>query len=936
MKDPLFGPGSVFLLKKHFEVPINDTGVDQIFYDSQRNPVVVRPGEPMYQKLRQQFKLSDYFISSDLWEAQRKLEEMRRKWGCSGKKLKLALRNDAPGIGDMVMATCIPKAFKEAFGKDVIITVFTTDTLKEVLYGNPYIDEVSTRLQDCTSAAFDLLLNVNEMELKCEPRWHEVGLKHKRNRTAVLLSELGLWLINKTPVYVVSEKEKKWAKRQLAQRKLLHKSPIVGVSLCSSAKARTYAHIAEVVKLLKKKGYSVVLLDEKDSEGRYVYSIREVAALINECDVVVAPDSALLHIAGALKKRIVGLFGHTDGRIFCEDYEKASVLQGTCPLKRRSEPCWWKLECVEGGKTYRERSNFGFVSCLSNIKPNEVVKTVEKQLREPSRILIALLTYNNLVMTKKAYESIRSWHNYDVFVIDNKSTDGTTKWLKEIGVEFVSKKSSVAEAQNIAIKKALEGDYDFLLLLNNDLVLRADYIDEIVAEAKATGAQAMAGTVLAKTPPWDVDEAIEFEKGHNEEVVDLIAGDFSATLLSRECLEKVGFFDEQFTPRYIEDNDYILRLRLGGGKFLRTSSAQYYHCLGAVIRTLEDEKKLHEERWNKNIAKFEAKWGIHPHSPQVLQRLGLEWFSRVRGVKVIDAIEEALGGGKSGRILVQRSMGGYGDIIFSTVIGRALKERYKERVHIHYSVPQEFVPLLRSYPYIDSASSVEETVGSFLFTIDITDLEFRVELQEISKHGEVKTPRSKIYLDVLGVEGDIKPEYFPTKEELQWAENEWGESDGAHRVVVVLKGSNKLKEWPGMPKVVERLRSSGQNVKVLDEGGKYAHTFREACALVARADVVISPDSGISNAAAALNVPTVTIFSNRNGKVFAKMFESMIPVQGSCPYLEEGYCDFKVPCFGTGPHRAKENIDIPMCLKGLSVDRVYSEAQKVLHSEVNK
>jgi ADP-heptose:LPS heptosyltransferase len=151
------------------------------------------------------------------------------------------------------------------------------------------------------------------------------------------------------------------------------------------------------------------------------------------------------------------------------------------------------------------------------------------------------------------------------------------------------------------------------------------------------------------------------------------------------------------------------------------------------------------------------------------------------------------------------------------------------------------------------------------------------------------------------------------------------------RILVVPKGSNKLKEWPDMNCLIKKLYEHGLGVIALNGAKeKYKHTFRRAAALVAVSDLVISPDSGISNLAGALNIPAITIFSNRNGENFKKMFKSMIPIQGDCPHREKNYCDFFCPCFGSGPHRAKENIRIPDCLKKLKMKKIYDVVEKVL------
>jgi len=65
-----------------------------------------------------------------------------------------------------------------------------------------------------------------------------------------------------------------------------------------------------------------------------------------------------------------------------------------------------------------------------------------------------MLTFNLLDKTKQAIESIRSWHDWDLFVIDNESTDGTQEWLKSKISHFRFKKRRLWHRLKISALKS--------------------------------------------------------------------------------------------------------------------------------------------------------------------------------------------------------------------------------------------------------------------------------------------------------------------------------------------------------------------------------------------------------------------------------------------------------------------------------------------------
>lgn len=868
----------------------------ECFYDSYNNLIILRPGESKFEAIYNELNLSTYFISPELWDNQRRvMEVLVRK-----SPVEVLIKMDRFfGVGDVVCATTVPKAYKVVYEGSVRIYVWCNREVGSILENNPFIDEI---FYDKPQREFDIEVDLNTVEFKWKIRQIE-ELKGLKSRSFGILDNLGLYLFNRTPVVVLNGEELEWAKNKRAELG----SPLIGIQRQASCKTRTYPRSDELVKWLSNK-YNVVVLDEKE-DGKWKYSLREMASLISVCDVVVCPDSSCLHIAGALKKPIVGLFGHTDGLIISEDYEKCSVIQGKCD----SKPCWWNLDCL-ARSSYKEKCDVDYVKCLGSITFEEIDDEIRRHL-SAKKVFICMLTYNLLEWTKKAIESIRSWYPYEIFVVDNESTDGTQEWLRENGIRFVSKKTGVASAQNIGIREFLNGDFQYFLLLNNDVVLRYDTINRLVETLEENPSIWGLSAVEVGCAPWAVDNQDTGDK--IEMIRDIPASAYSCTMFTRECIEKVGEFDERFWPRYIEDNDYTLRIRLAGKNFARTDRSIFYHALGAVVKSNTEEKKKKDVHWDTNIRLYIDKWGLHPHEPQLLEKIDRRLVDRNSALYRMKELYEREGGFV---LAVKRMMGGFGDHIFMSVIAKYVKDRFPNS-KVVYVVPQEFFPVYENNPYVDKVTSYEDYKADIC--VDCTDIDYRLEMIEMAKFGKIKTHRSKIYLEYLGIFDDIKPEYYVRPEKLEWAESLWG--NGKRRVAVSRYASNLLKSYPHFSMLIEELKRNGYSVIVVDEkvasGFKYA--FNDAAAIIATADVVISSDSAFSNLAGALKKKTIALFGYRDGSVFAQMFPTFILVRGLCPITNSyNACDYNVKCFPGQNHRDKENIGVAPCLSNISVRNV--------------
>jgi GT2 family glycosyltransferase/ADP-heptose:LPS heptosyltransferase len=536
------------------------------------------------------------------------------------------------GRGDVMMASVIAKALKYNYGDNVTVYMKVMKGGEQLVQNNPYVDKVFIDMQEAEDMRPDIKFSVNDLEFKVEMKDIERQKDVTKNRASIYLSMLDLPLENKTPIYLTTKEEDEWAKKELTAKgfDLAGSKPIIGVQLKGSNLSRTWMKTEELVKDLKK-DYQVLILDEMKDE-LFVYTLRQSAALMKQTALIVTPNSFFFHLAGAMKHRCITLFGSVDSKIWVEDYEKCIPIEGVCPFGSRK--CWWTLKCLPGPDMYSKELS-GSPACLDSITVGDVRKQIASQLH-PKRIGIILLTYDCLASTKKAVDSIRSFHDYELFVIDNASTDGTVEWLKKNNITFVSKKLSVTQAQNVGFRMMMKkGNFDYYMLLNNDVILSSTYLDTLVETLDRRKCAAVTGRVI------DSNECSETEFSEKVSPIEstmtlMVAGDFSAILFSKEILEKVGAVDEIFSPRYQEDEDFLLRIRLADGEIIRTFNTTFYHHLGTTQEQHSEEKKHHELNWNRNVARFKTKWKFDCYAERGLyanlndiKRLCPDWKEKI-------------------------------------------------------------------------------------------------------------------------------------------------------------------------------------------------------------------------------------------------------------------------------------------------------------------
>lgn len=225
---------------------------------------------------------------------------------------------------------------------------------------------------------------------------------------------------------------------------------------------------------------------------------------------------------------------------------------------------------------------------------------------------IVILTHNQQEYLQRCIESIRNYTEsgqYEIIVVDNNSDDGTVQWLKtqqEVATIYNDQNVGLPAGYNQAIRLA---DGDTVLLLKQDAVVTQGWLCNLLAclySHEKIGAVAPVTNIAPYYQAvWggynNMEEMQVYAKSHNqsapgkwEERVKL-AG--YCMLIKKEVIDKVGLFDEAFTPGGMEDDDYSFRIRLAGYTLFLCKDT-FIHNSGQVLSHTD------------NRSKFAAKWGF--------------------------------------------------------------------------------------------------------------------------------------------------------------------------------------------------------------------------------------------------------------------------------------------------------------------------------------
>jgi len=279
--------------------------------------------------------------------------------------------------GDVLRSTVILRALE---GR---IYWLTSEGALPLLEGNGFIYKIVTDISELKDVHFDLVLNMEDNIEGCkilddlDYDWLE-GFYLKSGRVVATESAKEWWAmslnggpdrdelkkLNEKPMQYffmkLIGKDFNGEEYVLPEEGMVVDDKIVGLepNVGPVWPMKRWHKYDELKRVLESRGYRVVVFSHKNSLKEYIRDI-------NKCSIVVCGDSLPMHIALALKKKVIALFGPTSAN---EIYDYGRLKKIVAPVEC---VCCYKRKCDKKP------------NCMDLITVDKVAKAVEEVRKWP-------------------------------------------------------------------------------------------------------------------------------------------------------------------------------------------------------------------------------------------------------------------------------------------------------------------------------------------------------------------------------------------------------------------------------------------------------------------------------------------------------------------------------------------------------------------------
>lgn len=251
------------------------------------------------------------------------------------------------------------------------------------------------------------------------------------------------------------------------------------------------------------------------------------------------------------------------------------------------------------------------------------------------KVAIIIVNWNRPLDTIACVQSIykSSYKFFEVIVVDNGSSDNSSELIAQQCPQIKIIKSKInlgfGRGNNLGIEYALQNEFDYIWLLNNDTIIHHNALSEMINIAEKDKEVGAVGCVLYDIGQKDQIQTwgggkIDFILGrshHYQHSIDAKNLDYltaASLLLPLYAIKDVGMFDAKFFM-YWEDTDLSFRLRSKGWKLLVADKAIIWHKESASLGKKSNKTIKY---FNQSAAIFFRKHAKFPLLPILIGNTG--------------------------------------------------------------------------------------------------------------------------------------------------------------------------------------------------------------------------------------------------------------------------------------------------------------------------
>jgi lipopolysaccharide biosynthesis protein/GT2 family glycosyltransferase/ADP-heptose:LPS heptosyltransferase/tetratricopeptide (TPR) repeat protein len=376
-------------------------------------------------------------------------------------------------LGDVLLVSPILKALRKKYPNDEIVV---TSDYPEIIAGNPFVDDVMK--SSSMLPGFD---HVFDLQYENLPDEHIVDAYARA---------AGLTISDRTPEIYLGQDERAACVQFLESCGLDLEKKFCVMQITSGWHLRDWPtdRFRDVARALEWDDISSVILGQSpdpaidfgiDLRGRT--SIREAAAIIEKCTLLVTIDSSLMHMGYAFRRPTISLFGCTDPEKRVPDWARSTALYSDvecrgCHHRQRPVPIVTAPSCP-----------WETVRCMDRLASDRVIAVAKLELAKADKPLVSVVIphYHRWEMLHECISSILRCSAqccFEVVVVADGSPQQSLAelegWRPNVRVVTLHPNQGFSKACN-AGAKAARGVY--ILFLNDDTTVTPGWLDELVS-----------------------------------------------------------------------------------------------------------------------------------------------------------------------------------------------------------------------------------------------------------------------------------------------------------------------------------------------------------------------------------------------------------------------------------------------------------------------